>query len=62
MYALLVEGCEMSLRRDAYRDYTGKEVIAVKKFSIREVETLKTTAALYGGTCPAPRPGHGPLQ
>jgi hypothetical protein len=28
----------------------------VKKFNIREVETLKTTAALYGGSCPAPRP------
>jgi hypothetical protein len=28
----------------------------MKKFSIREVETLKTTAPLYTGTCSGPRP------
>jgi hypothetical protein len=27
-------------------------VIPVKKISVRKVETLKTTAALYGLTCP----------
>jgi len=26
----------------------------MKKFSIREVETLKTTAALYSRGCPGP--------
>jgi hypothetical protein len=31
-----------------------KEKSSMKKFSIREVETLKTTAALYSKGCPGP--------
>jgi hypothetical protein len=27
----------------------------MKKFSVRKLETMKTTAALYGSGCPCPR-------
>jgi hypothetical protein len=34
----------------------------MKKFSVREVETLKTTAALYVGSgCPSPTPTPRPV-
>ena len=33
--------------------FTRKEVKAMKKFSVRKLETLRTTAALYGAGCTA---------
>jgi hypothetical protein len=33
--------------------FTRREVKAMKKFSVRKLETLRTTAALYGLGCTA---------
>ena len=42
---------------------TNTERKSMKRFSIREVETVKTTAALYGRACnPTPFPPFDPFD